>query len=123
MNYNQVIEYIDGTYDPNFQEAQKWAEAHNTTFEEDLTMRDLPKRYFVIGNQPIEPRMPTHDEVEANRAYLYKQYVDPLTAQIQRLRDEEQTEEVIEEINDLIAERAVKVNEIKVSNPYPEELK
>lgn len=63
FNYNETIEYIDGTYDKNFSEAQKWALSHFTTFEEDMSKRDLPKRYFVIGDEP-KPYVPTEDEMK-----------------------------------------------------------
>lgn len=64
---------------------------------------------------------PTEEEQRENRAFAYQQEVDPITCNINRLRDEEQTEEVIAEINELIAERALKVEEIKQRYPYPEE--
>lgn len=64
MNYNDVIEYIDGTFDENFEAAKKWAEEHGTTFEEDLSKRDLPKRYFVIGSEPEPEPEPTIEELQ-----------------------------------------------------------
>jgi hypothetical protein len=63
---------------------------------------------------------PTEEEQKENRARAYQQEVDPITSHIQRLRDEEQTEEVIAEINELINERALKVEEIKQRYPYSE---
>ena len=51
------------------------------------------------------------------RASAYALEVDPITAHIQRLRDEEGTEQ---EIAELINERALKVEEIKKRYPYPE---
>lgn len=62
---------------------------------------------------------PTHDEQSEKRATAYQQEVDPITAHIQRLRDTEQTEEVVAEIAELIAERDAKVEEIKARFPYP----
>ena len=49
------------------------------------------------------------------RASAYALEVDPITAHIQRLRDEEGTEQ---EIAELINERALKVEEIKQRYPY-----
>lgn len=129
MNYNDVIEYIDGTYDSNFEAAKKWAEEHGTTFEEDLSKRELPKRYFVIGGEPEPipepepevPHEPTREEIRANRAFLYKELVDPITSHISRLRDEEQTDDILAEIEALKAERQAKIAEIKELNPYPVE--
>ena len=62
---------------------------------------------------------PTKEEQSENRAMAYLTEIDPITAHIQRLRDKEQTEEVIAEIAELIAERDVKVEEIKARFPYP----
>ena len=61
---------------------------------------------------------PTEEEQRENRARAYQQEVDPITSHIQRLRDEESTED---EIAELINERALKVEEIKERYPYPEE--
>lgn len=62
---------------------------------------------------------PTHDEQSEKRAAAYQQEIDPITAHISRLRDKEQTEEVVAEIAELIAERDAKVEEIKARFPYP----
>lgn len=72
---------------------------------------------LAIYNEPLPP---TEEEQRENRARAYQQEVDPITSHIQRLRDEEQTEEVIAEIESLIEERALKVEEIKQRYPYPE---
>lgn len=61
---------------------------------------------------------PTEEEQKENRARAYKEEVDPITCNINRLRDEEQTEEVIAEIAELINERALKVEEIRERYPY-----
>ncbi len=63
FTYNQTIEYIDGTRDLNFEAAQKWAQEHETSFEEDVAARKTVggklMRYFVIGSEPapvvVEP--------------------------------------------------------------------
>ena len=67
-----------------------------------------------------EPLPPTKEEQEQNRANAYQQEVDPITSHINRLRDEEQTEEIIAEIEQLKLERDAKVEEIKARYPYPE---
>lgn len=59
--------------------------------------------------------------VEETRAGLYAARVDPITAHINRLRDEELTPEVAAEIAKLVEERKLKVEEIKAKNPYPVE--
>lgn len=75
-------------------------------------------RRFEIQAIP-EPTPPTHEEVRQMRAGAYQREVDPITSHIQRLRDKEQTEEIIAEITELIAERDAKVEEIIQRYPYP----
>lgn len=117
MQYGDIIEYIDGTRDLKFEEAQKWCLENNATFDERLDLRDLPKRYFQI-NEKIIPE-PTYEEIKMYRASAYQIEVDPITSHIQRLRDMEQTEEIITKINELIEERSQKVLEIQERFPYP----
>ena len=69
---------------------------------------------LAIYNEPLPP---TEEEQRENRANAYKEEVDPITSHIQRLRDEEGTEQ---EIAELINDRALKVEEIKQRYPYPE---
>lgn len=66
-----------------------------------------------------EPEPPTHEEIREMRAEAYRDEVDPITSHISRLRDAEQTEEIIAEIAELVAERDAKVAEIKERYPYP----
>ena len=66
------------------------------------------------------PLPPTKEEQEQNRANAYQQEVDPITSHISRLRDTDpMTEEIEQEIADLIVERDAKVEEIKERYPYP----
>lgn len=103
FNYNQTIEYTDGTRDLNFEAARKWARENGTTFEEDITARvnvdGVLKRYFVIGSEPEKPAPiepppvpePTQEEKEQavrNERNLRLAYTDwtqlpdaPLTAE------------------------------------------
>ena len=64
---------------------------------------------------------PTQEEQEEKRAQAYLVEVDPITAHIQRLRDEAEPDK--EKIAELIQERELKVQEIKERYPYPEETK
>ena len=73
--------------------------------------------YRVVKNPELLP--PTKEEQEQNRANAYQQEVDPITSHIQRLRDMEQTEEIIAKIEQLKLERDAKVEEIKARYPYP----
>lgn len=62
--------------------------------------------------------LPTNEEQSEKRREAYAQEIDPITAHIQRLKDEEQTEEIVAEIEQLKAERSAKVIEIKERFPY-----
>ena len=62
---------------------------------------------------------PSHDEQSEKRAAAYQQEVDPITAHIQRLRDIDPVPQ--DEIDELIAERDAKVEEIKQRYPYPDD--
>lgn len=61
----------------------------------------------------------TRADVEAIRKQLYITKVDPITAHINRLRDEELTPELAAEIAKLVEERKLLVEEIKYNHPYP----
>lgn len=76
-------------------------------------------KYYKVAPIP-EPTPPTDEEIRQMREKAYEADVDPITAHIQRLRDMEQTEEVKAEIAELIAERDIKVAEIKERYPYNE---
>lgn len=103
----------------------------NATYEIPLEEKD---GFYVVWNgyaweyqeipQPEpepepEPHIPTKEEQRIEREIAYQNEVDPITAHIQRLRDKEQTEDVIAEINALLVERDEKVEEIKARYPYP----
>jgi hypothetical protein len=98
----------------------------NTKFYKSIGMvemdveQDYNGFWYVAGYAPEKPA-PTHEEVEATRRQLYIAQKDPITCQIQSLRDEEQTEEIVAEIEALKAERAEVVAKIKEENPYPTE--
>ena len=68
--------------------------------------------------EPAEPTAPTHEEIEAARAAAYRERVDPITCEIQRLRDMGGTDDEIAEAE---ARRAEAVAAIKAQYPYPEE--
>ena len=72
-------------------------------------------QYFLKSEIPA----PTQEEQEEKRAQAYLIEIDPITAHIQRLRDEAEPDE--EKIAELIQERNQKVQEIKDKYPYPVE--
>lgn len=76
--------------------------------------------WYLAGYAPEKP-VPTKEEISVLREQLYIKNADPITCHINRLKDEEQTEEILAEIEALKAERAIIVAKIKEENPYPEE--
>ena len=76
--------------------------------------------WYLAGYAPAKPE-PTKEEQQKARENAYKAKVDPITCHINRLKDEEQTPEVIAEIAALVEERKAKVEEIKQRFPYPVE--
>ena len=77
--------------------------------------------WYLAGYAPVKPE-PTKEEQQKARAEAYRLEKDPITCQINSLRDEEQTPEVIAEIASLVEERKAKVAEIKARYPYSEEV-
>ena len=75
-------------------------------------IKETDDALLAIYNEPLPP---TEEEQRENRARAYQQEVDPITAHIQRLRDEEGTEQ---EVAELINERALMVEEIRERYPY-----
>lgn len=115
--YGQIIEYVDGTRDLNFENARQWCNENNAHFLEIEPKEDGVRQFKIVELTLVE----VQEEVRLTRASLYAQKKDPITCQIQALRDEEQTDEVVAEIENLKAERAAVVAEIKANNPYPVE--
>ena len=115
FNYNQTIEYIDGTRDLNFEAAQKWAREHGTSFEEDVSKREpyeqeheetymnpttgetevktvsspTIKRFFVIGDEP-KPYVPTDDELKAQVRAVRDKYMQTTQNRIDRYRNQKE---------------------------------
>ena len=115
FNFNQTIEYIDGTRDLNFEAAQKWAQEHGTSFEEDVAKREpyeqeheetymnpttgtdevrlvktpTLKRFFVIGDEP-KPYVPTEDELKAQVRAVRDNYMQTTQNRIDRYRNQKE---------------------------------
>lgn len=118
FEYNQMIEYIDGTFDENFNAARQWAQAHNTTFEENIDMReefvgkrtevyqdpetgeevnvevDYPtlKRFWFIGDEPKPyiPPEPTVDELKAQKRVERDNAMEVVQNRIDRYRNQKE---------------------------------
>ena len=97
--------------------AKTWG-SYETT-EENIVYGYNGKLY--LESECPEIPAPTEEEQRQKRAEAYRLEKDPLTCQITSLRDEEQTPEVIEEINELLQKRAEVVKEIQDRYPYPTE--
>ena len=98
----------------------------NTEFYKSIGMTEMDVEqaydgnWYVEGCAPEKPA-PTYEEQKEARAGVYRIEVDPITSQISRLRDEEQTPEIIEKINELLQKRVEVVKDIKERYPYPVE--
>ena len=116
--YNQTIEYIDGTRDLNFEAAQKWAQEHGTSFEEDVSKREpyeqeheetymnpttgadevrlvktpTLKRFWVIGDEPKPyiPPEPSEDELKARVRSVRDSYMVSTQNRIDRYRNQQE---------------------------------
>ena len=115
FTYNQTIEYIDGTRDLNFEAAQKWAQEHGTSFEEDVSKREpyeqeheetymnpttgadevrlvktpTLKRFWVIGDEP-KPYVPTEDGLKAQVRAVRDKYMQTTQNRIDRYRNQKE---------------------------------
>lgn len=63
---------------------------------------------------------PTHDEQSKKREQAYIAETDPIQTHIDRLKDKEQTPEIVAEIEALRIERDEKIDAIKARYPYYE---
>ena len=98
----------------------------NSAFYKSIGMTEMEVEqgyngsWYLAGYAPAKPE-PTKEEQQKARQEAYRADVDPITCHINRLKDEEQTAEVISEIASLVEERKAKVEEIKQRFPYPVE--
>lgn len=84
-----------------------------------ILKEDSDKVWF--EDQPELSIAEKNEAIRSTREMLYRGTVDPITAQISRLRDEEQSPEVEQEIQSLITQRSELVAKIREENPYIEE--
>lgn len=95
FNYNDVIEYIDDTFDENFEAAKKWAREHNTTLEELIDRRSerdgVLYRYFQIGEEP-KPYIPTDEEKAAIIRRKRDVLIDGIKWRIERYKSQQELE-------------------------------
>lgn len=87
-----------------------------------MTEMDVEQAYngqwYVKGYAPEKP-IPTNDEQSEKRRQAYIAETDPIQTHIDRLKDGEQTPEIVAEIEALRIERDEKIEAIKQRYPYP----
>ena len=96
--------------------------AEFVTLEENqgrILKEDSDKVWF--EDQPEQTVAEKNETIRATRERLYIGTVDPITAQISRLRDDVQSPEVEQEIQTLLIQRSELVAKIREENPYIEE--
>lgn len=109
------MEYLSKPYTD-----EQYAEFVNLPENLGRIIKEDPEKVW-FEDQP-EPSVEEKNEaIRSTREMLYRGTVDPLTSQISRLRDEEQSPEVEQEIQNLILQRSELVAKIREENPYIEE--
>lgn len=88
-----------------------------------MTEMDVEQAYdgqwYLVGYAPEKP-VPTKEEQSKKREAAYIAESDPIQTHIDRLKDKEQTPEIIAEIEALRIERDEKIAAIKERYPYTE---
>ena len=119
----QVVTDNRGKYtikDGSFQEIQTLDPVERVLTDKEF--EGLKDGSLIIKDGEIIAKpAPTRLEIEEIRRSLYIAHKDPLTCQIESLKDEEQTPEIVAEIEALKVKRANVVLDIKTKNPSPEE--
>lgn len=111
---NKIGEHSEIHYAPMFDE-DTVDEAIKEYADEDIEVAYNGDKY-VKGSAPA-----IDNEYQSKmREKAYEAEVDPITAHIQRLKDKEQTPEIIAEIEALQTERDEKIAAIKERYPYAE---
>ena len=109
------MEYLSKPYTD-----EQYAEFVNLPENLGKIIKEDPEKVW-FEDQP-EPSIEEKNEaIRATREMLYRGTVDPLTAQISRLRDDVQSPEVEQEIQSLLVQRSELVAKIREENPYIEE--
>lgn len=109
------MEYLSKPYTD-----EQYAEFVNLPENLGRIIKEDPEKVW-FEDQP-EPSIEEKNEaIRSTREMLYRGTVDPITAQISRLRDEVQSPEVEQEIQNLILQRSELVAKIREENPYIEE--
>lgn len=111
---NKIGEHTETHWIPMFNE-ETVDEAIAEYADTDIEIAYNGEKY-VNGNAPAID----NEYQSQQREKAYEAEVDPITAHISRLKDKEQTPEIIAEIEALRAERDEKIEMIKARYPYAE---
>jgi hypothetical protein len=109
------MEYLSKPYTD-----EQYAEFVTLEENQGRILKEDPEKVW-FEDQPEPSIEEKNESIRAMREMLYRSTVDPLTAQISRLRDEVQSPEVEQEIQALLAQRSELVAKIREENPYLEE--
>lgn len=103
---NETGEFICLDYDEVVEDTEHSIDDYVKYNDEYMLKSDIPA--------------PTHEEQSAKREQAYIAETDPIQTHIDRLKDGEQTPEIIAEIEALRIERDEKIAAIKERYPYAE---
>lgn len=109
------MEYLSKPYTD-----EQYAEFVTLEENQGRILKEDPEKVW-FEDQPEPSIEEKNESIRAMREMLYRSIVDPLTAQISRLRDDVQSPEVEQEIQSLLAQRSELVAKIREENPYLEE--
>lgn len=109
------MEYLSKPYTD-----EQYAEFVNLPENLGRIIKEDPEKVW-FEDQPEPSIAEKNEAIRSTREMLYRGTVDPLTAQISRLRDEVQSPEVEQEIQSLLVQRSELVAKIREENPYIEE--
>lgn len=109
------MEYLSKPYTD-----EQYAEFVNLPENLGKIIKEDPEKVW-FEDQPEPTIAEKNEAIRSTREMLYCGTVDPLTSQISRLRDDVQSPEVEQEIQNLILQRSELVAKIREENPYIEE--
>lgn len=92
FNYGDVIEYIDCTYDENFEEAKSWAKANDATLEELVERRKsqdgkLHRFFYLKKREIIEPSI---EDKEVVARLLRNELLNGIEWRVNRYKDQKE---------------------------------
>jgi len=111
---NKIGVHVEKHYEPMFTE-ETVDEAIKEYAEEDIEAAYNGDKYLKGYAPAID-----NEYQQKMREKAYEAEVDPITSHISRLKDKEQTEEIVAEIEALQTERDEKIAAIKERYPYTE---